>query len=546
MSDPQQFNTFSHAQSHKMLFPQSIYMSIVLFATVVASAVVLRIIYYLFLHPLSKFPGPWYASVSSLPLALLSVLGYETAWLLSLAKKYGNKRPIRITPDTILFSRPSSLKDIYWNPKLNTKGSFYTSGVLGPTNLFTTIDGDDHKALRKALTGPKVPWSTGALKTKWEHRFDYQVTLLISKLRQRAINGDIVSLCDKVAYVLSHVRLKLSFDILFLENSEFAADIMTMLTFNEPWGFVENGRDERNLLRSWRNGLAAFGFSTRFRFYRNVILKSPLGVFFLPRIGNEDGMGYLMGQADKQVTEREKELEDFGGSKDDAKDFLQHALEAKLDGQPLSPVQKRAHTTLLIMAGADTTGSALGTTLRFLLKNPEALKRAHVEILKAEEAKLLSAPILYDESYQHLPFIGACIRESLRLQPPAPMILTRLTPPEGIAIDGHWAPGGFEVLCHSAITQRDPDVYTPDPDVWRPERWLVSKEILNKYESLNFVFGMGPRVCLGKDIALMELWKLIPELIRRLDMDLIREGEHVNIGGIAYNKDLLVKLTSRD
>lgn len=68
------------------------------------------------------------------------------------------------------------------------------------------------------------------------------------------------------------------------------------------------------------------------------------------------------------------------------------------------------------------------------------------------------------------------------------------------------------MVCNSTVAHRDPELYAPDPEVWRPERWLVSREVGHKFESASFVFGMGYRVCIGKDIALMELWKLIPEV----------------------------------
>lgn len=182
-------------------------------------------------------------------------------------------------------------------------------------------------------------------------------------------------------------------------------------------------------------------------------------------------------------------------------------------GQLLSPVQKRAHVTLLIQAGADTTATALGCTLRFLLLNPEILTRSREEIRAAETAGKLSDPIAYEESRQLLPYVGACIKESLRLHPPAPNLFARVVPAPGKVIDGVHVPAGTEVTSVSFIVQRDPTLYAPDPEVYRPGRWLeADAEKVSEMDSAQFVFGIGPRVCLGKDIAIMELWKLIPEV----------------------------------
>lgn len=85
---------------------------------------------------------------------------------------------------------------------------------------------------------------------------------------------------------------------------------MTMLSFTEPWGFVKNSRDERGMLSSWRKGLDFFGFAGRFRFFRNHIMTIPgLNVWLLPATSDAVGMGFLMSEADKQVTRREEEME---------------------------------------------------------------------------------------------------------------------------------------------------------------------------------------------------------------------------------------------
>lgn len=182
-------------------------------------------------------------------------------------------------------------------------------------------------------------------------------------------------------------------------------------------------------------------------------------------------------------------------------------------GQSLTPVQKRAHVTLLIQAGADTTATALGSTLRFLLSHPRVLKKVRDEVEAVDSAGKLSNPVAYEESRQLLTYLGACIKESLRLNPPAPNLFARVVPPGGKTIDGVFVPGETEVTSVSYIVQRDPELYSPDPEAYRPERWLeVDTHRLSEMEAGQFVFGIGPRVCLGKDIATMELWKLLPEV----------------------------------
>jgi len=93
--------------------------------------------------------------------------------------------------------------------------------------------------------------------------------------------------------------------------------------------------------------------------------------------------------------------------------------------------------------------------------------------------------------------------------------------------------------------QRDPEYYAPDPNEFRPERWLEDDAKALEMDSMSFVFGIGSRVCLGKDIAIMELHKLLPEILRRFDLEVVNEGKYVVAGGIAYNQDFVVKLVMR-
>ncbi|KAK9423027.1 hypothetical protein SUNI508_04694 [Seiridium unicorne] len=383
----------------------------------------------------------------------------------------------KIAPNLLLFARPAALKDIYWNSAMNNKSEFYGIGALGPPALFTTLDGKVHQQLRKALGGNQ--WSIGFLKNTWEARIDDQINLFVEKMTELAKAEKEIVLSDKVA------------------RGDLCAT--------------------GGMLESWRLGLPFFGLSGRWRWFRtNVIGNDHLAKFFLPAMSDKKGMGYLYAQANQEVSDRETKMTREGDTfYMECPDYLQYCVETRdsVTGQPLTSIQKRAHVTLLIQAGADSTGTALGSTLRFLLLDSRILVKARGKIESADRAKKLSGPIAYEESRQLLPYMGACIKESLRLNPPAPNLFSRVVPPTGKEIDGVQVPADTEVATVSFIVQRDPKLYAPDPEVYRPERWLeADAQEASEMEASQFVFGVGPRVCLGKDIATMELWKLLPQV----------------------------------
>ena len=145
----------------------------------------------------------------------------------------------------------------------------------------------------------------------------------------------------------------------------------------------------------------------------------------------------------------------------------------------------------------------------------QKFQKAFEEIQGADKLGKLSWPIQYEETLAHLPYICACIREGLRLNPPASNLFARVVGKEGKVIEGNVLPAGTEITAYSygksvfcprhcqvpnnqaeraVVVQRDKDLYAPDPDAFRPERWLESVEHANEMEAGNYGFGMGPRV----------------------------------------------------
>ena len=96
--------------------------------------------------------------------------------------------------------------------------------------------------------------------------------------------------------------------------SQFAADVLTTISFTEPWGFVKNQRDEGDYLTSWRKGLPYFGVYNRWNSFRDYVLKNDtLSPFFLPSTSDKTGMGFLIAHADKAIKEREKKIQEANG-----------------------------------------------------------------------------------------------------------------------------------------------------------------------------------------------------------------------------------------
>lgn len=118
-------------------------------------------------------------------------------------------------------------------------------------------------------------------------------------------------------------------------------------------------------------------------------------------------------------------------------------------------------------------------------------------------------------------YLHACIDEALRMSPPVGGALWRETCQEGINIDGHMIPQGYDVGVGIYAIQHNP-VYYPDPFQYKPERWIISEE--NTKHSVDLArsafstFSIGPVGCVGRNLAYLELRVTIAKVLWALDM----------------------------
>ena len=174
---------------------------------------------------------------------------------------------------------------------------------------------------------------------------------------------------------------------------------------------------------------------------------------------------------------------------------------------------------LQILAGSDSTSSALRMTLLYLLTNPLAYRKLRAEIDDAVAGGAISHPVITNAEALNLTYLQACIWESLRMWPPLVGLQSKKTPPGGESFNGTFFPGGTEIARSPIACTRSKAVFGADAAIFRPERWIeASAETRERYHwQVDIIFGTGRFVCLGRNIAMMELNKVFVELLRNFD-----------------------------
>ncbi|MBS1846023.1 MAG: cytochrome P450 [Actinobacteria bacterium] len=174
---------------------------------------------------------------------------------------------------------------------------------------------------------------------------------------------------------------------------------------------------------------------------------------------------------------------------DDEREGAKHESHQGMDDKEL-----RDQLMTLLLAGHETTATALAWTFDLLLRHPIALARLRTSLEAGEEA-----------------YLKATIAESLRLRPVVPLAGRRLA--EDLVTEDLELPAGTDVTAAIWLTHTDPDLY-PEPLAFRPERFLEGAP-----ETYAWIpYGGGVRRCLGAAFAEFEMRIVLREVITRCDL----------------------------
>ena len=259
-----------------------------------------------------------------------------------------------------------------------------------------------------------------------------------------------------------------------------------------------------------------------------IFLKNPL-VLILDRLGVKLFAFLITTFARTRMNERLSEIEaNRTAGKEEPNergDLLSMFLKAKAD-RPDFMTDKRVLTMAVSMAfaGSETTAISLAAVFYYLLRNPRCYRTLTDELDAAvREGRIESrenGSVSWAES-QALPYLDACIKEAFRMHPAAGLPLERVVPPQGMEIDGESIPGGTIVGCSAWVIHKRQDVFglKYNVDDYVPERWLeATKEQAKEMNGNMFQFGAGSRTCIGKNISLLEVYKLVPSFLRRFEV----------------------------
>lgn len=347
------------------------------------------IVYELYFSPLSKIPGrkSWIAFPLLRHVAALR--GNLDSEILDIHEKYGDI--VRLGPNEVSFTTADAWQDIFGHGHRQLPKVVRWKKNSTPNILFTDNDAY-HTRYRKALA---YGFSDKALRQQ-EPLIKVYVDLLIEKLK------DVASSTSKTDMVR------------WYNLTTF--DVIGDLSFGQSFGGLQNTD-----MHEWITNIFLF---TKFGMFTRLANAYPLiGAvisIFTPKFLFEAGKRQES-FARITVTKRINNTQQHGRS-----DFVDSMLRHKGDGDELSFEEIVSNANALIFAGSETTATLLSGATYWLLKTPQALKKAIDEVRTQFETE---EEITFISTANKLPYMVACLEEALRIYPPVATQLPRRTLP---------------------------------------------------------------------------------------------------------------------
>jgi cytochrome P450 family 135 len=401
------------------------------------------------------------------PLVFANFLARPTRFLEEARDRYGTPFTIRLSRERtlVLTDDPAVIKQVFTGDPdklLAGVGNEVLRPLLGPRSVLT-LDGAEHMRQRKLLL---PPFHGERMRLYGD---------AIADAAEREIAGWPVGEPFPVQPSMQAITLEVIVRAVFgvrdeRRRTEIAAPLRRLLDAME---------DKRRLFGLQVASSKRNGWLSPWRRFRESLLHP----------ADEVVLGEIRARRAAAGTEE----------RDDVLSLLLSARDE--EGRGLTDAELRDELMTLLVAGHETTATALSWTLERLVRHPRVLGRL-VEEVRAGDG---------DE------YLDAVIKESLRLRPVVPGVVRHLTEP--MELGGRVLPAGVNIAPSIYLTHRNPEVYS-DPDAFRPERFL--ERPAGTYEWIPF--GGGTRRCLGATFALFEMRIVLSTILRHFDLAMTDEA----------------------
>jgi cytochrome P450 len=405
------------------------------------------------------------------PLALTLAWSFAPTWVMDqCARRYGDTFTITFWPSgrkLVLLSDPDAVKTVFTAPPdvaPSAAGASPIASIMGPSSVIT-LTGSEHMRQRKLLLPP----------FHGERMREYAEVIVQATRRSMAgwPLGEPMKLSERTRAITLEVILR----------AVFGVEAERMRALREAIGGLLGRRQTVALVL--------------------YALRRPTGERPTGTIGR--AIDHLDTVIYEEIARRRAQS-DLG----ERNDILSLLLLARDEhGEAMTDAELRDELVTLLLAGHETTATAVAWAVERLVRHPEKLARLVAEIDAGEN----------DE------YMQAVISETLRVRPVVPLVVRVLQEP--LSVGGRELPKGTRVVPSIYLTNRNPRVYEA-PDEFRPERFLE-----NPPETFSWIpFGGGIRRCIGASFATLEmklilstvLGELAPSLAGR-DARLARKGE---------------------
>ncbi|KAJ5531630.1 hypothetical protein N7527_005023 [Penicillium freii] len=467
--------------------------------------------YQLFINPLSKYPGPKFAATSRLPQLYHTFKGDLVEWVSELHTTHGDV--VRIAPDELSYATGEAWKGIYGHASAGKKVTEKDSRFYGPTFYgapdIIRANGPDHSRFRR----------------NFSHAFS-----------DRALREQQSLICGYADALVENLHRTIK------ENPNAKVNMVRMfnLTTFDIMGDLTFG-DSLNLLAGTGNlGWVSAVFSSiqtnaMRRLARYIPWTTRIVHMLIPKELKQQSLAHYAASQERV----DKRID--GNHTPQKPDIWGIVINQKEDLR-LSRAEMYANSQIFMVAGTETTATALSGLLYHLLMTPEKMSIIVKEICGAFEKD----SDIEMRALEHMPYLNACIEEGLRIYPPVPVGLPRITPDEGLLVCGEHVPGKTALSVHQWATYRNPQNFRL-PNQFIPERWIGDGFATDDKAAFQ-PFSFGPRNCIGKNLAYHEMRLILAKVLYNFELSLLP-------GSIGWEKqktfllweknDLMVQLKAR-